>query len=240
MTIRCDLHIHSHHSYDSMLSAKAIVRAALRRRLDVIAVTDHESIQGGLETRAVAPPELLVIVGAEIYTDVGDIVCLFLQSEIRSRKALEVIAETHAQGGVAFLPHPLRSHPPSIADDVLEACDGYEVLNSRAGWFQPVSRPGKATRWELLAAKAPLGNSDAHLASEIGRGATLMPGPATADNVRRRLLDRHTEVTGEPGPAINFYRSQLIKLAKTRDLRMLVRLAKRVARTLRRGSNRTQ
>jgi predicted metal-dependent phosphoesterase TrpH len=224
---RCDLHLHSHHSFDSLVTPRAIFRTARRRGLRAIAVTDHETIAGGLEARAAAPKDLVVIVGCEIHTECGDIVCLFLREEIRSRDALGVIAEAHGQGGIAFLPHPLQSHPASIPDAVLDACDGFEGLNSRAGSFSPVSVSGDSTHWERLAGKAVLGNSDAHFASQIGLAWTEITGPATEENVRRSILECRTKVGGSRGPRSSFYFSQLIRVAKTRDIAMLYRLSRR-------------
>jgi len=231
--LRCDLHMHSRSSYDCLLTPDQIIQAALRRQLDAIAVTDHDTIRGGKETRKIAPPELIVIIGTEVHTDIGDIVCLFVEREIRRRDALGVIEEAHGQGGIAFLPHPLQAHPKPIPEQVLRACDGYEALNSRAGDFHPVAPIGSRSRWDLLADKAALGNSDAHFAWEIGRAYTVMPGPRTAENVRRQILERHTEAAGRRGPAFAFYGSQLIRLAKTRDPKMLLGLSRRLLRKLR-------
>lgn len=227
---RYDFHMHSRRSFDCMMSPRGIVRAAKRRGLAGIAVTDHGTIAGGVETQAVAPDDLLVIVGAEIYTTVGDIVCLFLSTEIVGRDPLDVIAQTHAQGGVAFFPHPLRSHPPGIPNAVLAACDGYEVLNSRAGHFAPDKVSPRRTDWRPLASKARLGNSDAHLYSEIGTAYTTISGSATIDNVRRALLEGRTAPGGVQGPHRNFYISQLIKMVKTRDASMIVRSVRRLLR----------
>jgi hypothetical protein len=197
-----------------------------------IAVTDHESLAGSLAARDAAPSTLLVIAGMEIYTEVGDIVCLFLREEIASRDALTVIAEVHRQGGVAFLPHPLRSHPEPLPDAVLDAVDAYEALNSRAGFFDVARAPNSATNWSRLAGKAVLGNSDAHFASEIGRAHTLIEGPATAENIRQQILTRKTASGGMQGPALNFYGSQIVKMFKTRDAMMLLRLGQKVGRKL--------
>ncbi|MGH7620240.1 MAG: PHP domain-containing protein [Gemmatimonadaceae bacterium] len=230
--LRYDFHVHSHHSYDSMTTPARIVRAAQRRGLAGVAVTDHGTIAGGLETQRLAPPNLLVIVGVEVHTTVGDIVCLFLSREIVGKDPIDVIAQTHAQGGVAFFPHPLRSHPPLVPAEVLQACDGFEVLNSRAGWFDPNSSPSRGSDWRKLVGKARLGNSDSHLASEIGASHTVIEGPATEDNIKQAFREARTAPGGHRVPSRNFYLSQLIKMVKTRDASMLARLAKRSVRRL--------
>jgi predicted metal-dependent phosphoesterase TrpH len=227
---RCDLHMHSHHSYDSLTRPRAIFRAARRRGLRVVAVTDHETIAGGLEARAAAPGDLLVIVGCEIHTECGDIVCLFLREEIKSRDALNVIGEAHAQGGIAFLPHPLHGHPSSIPDAVLDTCDGFETLNSRAGAFSPVGAPRDGTRWERLTGKASLANSDAHSAAEVGLAWNEMTGPVTEENIKRCILEGRTRAAGSRAPRSRYYRSQLVRIVKTRNIGMLYRLGRRVLR----------
>jgi predicted metal-dependent phosphoesterase TrpH len=220
--------MHSHHSYDSLVTPRAIFRSARRRGLQAVAVTDHETIAGGVEVRAAAPADLVVIVGCETRTECGDIVCLFLRNDISSRDALGVIAEAHNQGGIAFLPHPLFGHPPRIPDAVLDACDGFEAFNSRAGAFSPIGAPESGTRWERLASKATLANSDAHLASEIGLAWTEMPGPASEENIRRCILERRTSALGSRAPRNGYYRSRLIRMVKTRDLAVLSRVGRRV------------
>jgi predicted metal-dependent phosphoesterase TrpH len=223
--------MHSHRSYDSLVTLRAIFRAARRRGLRAVAVTDHETIAGGVEARTAAPGDLVVIVGCEIRTECGDIVCLFLRNDIRNRDALGVIAEAHKQGGIAFLPHPLHGHP-SIPDAVLDACDGFEAFNSRAGAFSPIGAPESGTRWERLVGKAMLANSDAHLASEIGLAWNEMPGPASEENIRRCILERRTRAGGSRSPRSGYYRSQLIRMVKTRDLAVLSRVGRRVLRKI--------
>lgn len=228
MAHRYDLHIHSRHSFDCLMRPEKIVGVARSRGLSGIAVTDHGTIAGGLEAKATAPDDFLVIVGAEIHTDgVGDIVGLFLKGEIKARDPLEVIADIHGQGGIAFLPHPLRSHR-YLPRTVLNALDGYEVLNSRAGIFDPRLSSKESFSWQCLEGKARIGASDAHLYSEVGLAYTILSGPATSKNVRAQLLAAASTEGGARGPASNFYKSQLIRLLKTRDLGMITRFGRRL------------
>ena len=237
MTPKYDFHMHSRRSPDSMTSPGGIVSAARRRGLAGIAVTDHNTIQGGLDVRALAPRGLLVIVGAEYYTDVGDIVGLFLEEEVESRTALDVIRAIHDQGGVAFLPHPLRSHPP-IPAEVLSAVDAYEALNARAGRFDPEQTYGKPQSWAPLVGKPALGNSDAHLPWDIGRGHTLIEGPVTAEHVRASILRGTVAVGGSVGPPSSFYISQVLKMVKTGDLGPIERRLRALRRRIGMGAGR--
>jgi predicted metal-dependent phosphoesterase TrpH len=68
---RVDLHIHSHAS-DGQLSPTAIVNAAVRGRLDVIAITDHDTVAGVNEALAAARAlPLDVVPGVELSTRHG-------------------------------------------------------------------------------------------------------------------------------------------------------------------------
>jgi predicted metal-dependent phosphoesterase TrpH len=68
---RVDLHIHTHAS-DGQLSPTAVVNAAARGRLDVIAITDHDTVAGLHEALAAARSlPLEVVPGVELSTRHG-------------------------------------------------------------------------------------------------------------------------------------------------------------------------
>lgn len=225
---RYDFHMHSSASYDCLSSARGIVAAAKRRGLAGIAVTDHGTVAGSLRARDVAR-DLLIITGAEFYTeDAGDLLCLFIEQDVGSRKALEVIDAVHAQRGLVILPHPLKHHPKPIPAAVLQAVDGYEALNGRAGWFDAASAPATHGDWSLLKGKPATGSSDAHFTWEIGQAWTEIDGPATAANVREALVRGATFPGGGTVPKRDFYLSQFVKMVKTRDVTMLARFSRRL------------
>ena len=43
--MKCDLHIHSHYSYDSNSSIKEIIDTAIKKGIDCIAITDHNTCE---------------------------------------------------------------------------------------------------------------------------------------------------------------------------------------------------
>lgn len=45
--MRFDLHIHSGYSFDSLLDPKRIIKKAIKKNLNGIAITDHNTILGG-------------------------------------------------------------------------------------------------------------------------------------------------------------------------------------------------
>jgi len=179
-----DLHTHSRHSPDSLASPAALVLEGRKKGLTGIAVTDHDTIRGGLEARdANRDPDFWVIVGAEIKTDAGDVIGLFLEREIRSRRALEVIQEIHEQGGVAVLPHPFRSRPPR--EDVVGAVDLLEVFNARLRPEQNRQARDLAERLE----RPTVCGSDAHFASDVGACRVVLPGSDVRAALARAVLN---------------------------------------------------
>ena len=126
-----DLHIHSKYSFDSLLSPRTILKVAKKRGLTGIAVTDHNTIRGALEVRRInKDPDFAIIIGSEIITDIGDIIGLCINEEIKSCNSIEVVEEIKDQGGFAILPHPFRGH--NLNQHIIEQFDAIEVFNGRS------------------------------------------------------------------------------------------------------------
>ena len=199
-----DLHVHSCFSYDSLAKPAEIIRAARRKGLNGIAVTDHDTIAGGLEVLQASDGQLVVIVGAEICTDAGDIIGLFLREEIESRHGLDVVDEIHRQGGIAVLPHPFKAH--YLSPELIEAIDVIEAFNARCN----PEENRKAANLALLHHKPIVTGSDAHTCREIGMARVLL----RSNNVRQGILACGHELEGRYTPSYLVSVSQLIKSVK--------------------------
>src|SRR5579864_8477711 len=119
MAFRCLFHVHTRCSYDSLLSPKRILVKTREMGVSVLMVTDHDTIQGSLDLRALAdgnPP--VVVTAAEYHSEKGDIIGLFLKQEIHSRRSTEIIQQIRDQGGLVVLPHPYKAH--FLDDELLE------------------------------------------------------------------------------------------------------------------------
>ncbi len=172
---RLDLHVHTWWSRDSPQRPGAAVRAAARR-LDGLAVTDHNEVIGVSEASEAADALGVEIVpGEEVRTEEGDVIVLGVREWIEPRRpAAEVIDEAREQGAVTVLAHPTdcrrRSSACDEAERLAEMVDAIEILNGR-------STPSQNARAAALAkrvGKPGIGGSDAHFTREVGRCWTLV------------------------------------------------------------------
>ena len=124
-----DLHIHSMHSPDSMSKPTRIIGRARHLGLAAIAVTDHDSWCGCKEARALSDGAPLIVPGAELKTDKGDLLALFVEEPILTRRWAEVIDAIRAQGGLAVVPHPAESR--SLRPEDLRLADAVEAFNAK-------------------------------------------------------------------------------------------------------------
>lgn len=188
-----DLHTHSRASFDSLASPASLVRSAAARGLTHLAITDHDRIEGALEARELAAmiaPELTVIVGEEVRTRGGDLICLFLERAIPPGLATEeAIAAARAQGGLVGIPHPFdRMRGSLLRGAGGGAGAGAERLTSSVDWVEThnariVAGPGNRRAAEFAAAHGLPGVavSDAHTGFEVGVAYTIFEGdPSTA------------------------------------------------------------
>ena len=187
-----DLHVHTHHS-DGQDGPAEVLTWARRIGLDVVAITDHDNIDGALiaaelARRSDGGPE--VIVGQEVTSRDGHILCLFISELVRpDMSAEETVASIHEQGGLAVAAHPywrtstldsagrLYGLGDRIADLDLDAV---EVIN---GGFTPsMIGANRRAGWVAEAlGRTPVGGRDAHVKHALGWGHTRFPGTTAAD-----------------------------------------------------------
>jgi len=178
--IKADLHIHTCYSPDCCTPLEKIVDHCLNAGINCLAVADHNTIEGALKLKEMAP--FKVIVAAEIMTSIGELMGLFLTEEVpRGLSAGETIARIKSQGGLVGIPHPY-GRPPSLlatskrsnllSPEIVSQVDIIEILNSRD--FFPNSS-SKAWRLALKYKLPASAGSDAHTLGEIGRAYVEMP-----------------------------------------------------------------
>lgn len=165
---RGDFHIHSKHSYDSNIEPRAVLEKAARLGMDMLSITDHESMEGSLEALDLAPRYgIRVLAGMEIATDAGDIIGIGLREEVTARRWEEVVKEIRGQGGMVILPHPFRGHRK--VDQLAAAADIVEVFNGHDR-LEDVARSVELAK---VHGKPGIAGSDAHVLSEVGNAVNI-------------------------------------------------------------------
>jgi predicted metal-dependent phosphoesterase TrpH len=196
---RADIHVHTTAS-DGHSTAHEVLSAARRAGLDVIAITDHDTITAALEARRLAPRYgVEVIVGEEVSTIEGHLLALFIERRVAPGLPLaETIAEVHAQGGLCIAAHPYGWLVSAVGDAVRTRyatdwpLDGLETFN---GSLPVASMNRRAAALATATGLAALGGSDSHHAATVGTGVTLFPGTCAAD-LRTAILARQTIAQG--------------------------------------------
>jgi predicted metal-dependent phosphoesterase TrpH len=202
---RADVQLHSDLG-DGLAPPEAILDAAERVGLDVIALTDHDDIRGSfvlrdLAARRSSPVE--IVTGIEVTTRSGHLLALWIEDEIPMFGALAAtVAQIHEMGGVAVVPHPLSYLTFSIGEGALRGLhaaqpechvDGIELRNpSYAG---RVRRHRAAWLNDHVLGLAETGSSDAHHAQLVGTAWTEFAGTTAAD-LRRAIAERATRPDG--------------------------------------------
>jgi predicted metal-dependent phosphoesterase TrpH len=197
---KADLHIHSTAS-DGTCSPREIVEYARQYTdLAVIAITDHDRIEGALEAMALASAyDIEVVPGIEVTTLAGHLIGLWVECAFPILRSAQWTADAiREQGGIVVAPHPMSWLTLSLGKRALYRCakrrclDAIEVVNSSAA--------GKVVYAKALAAQQELhlpqvGGSDAHIAEMIGTAYTLFPGRSAAD-LRKALAEGTTVAAG--------------------------------------------
>lgn len=221
---KADLHIHTTYSYDGTATVPAVLEHVARYTdLDVIAITDHDCIDGALEAMALAPHYGIdVIPGVEVSTAEGHLLALFVAEPIPTNLSLvETVQCVAEQGGICIAAHPggpwswclkekdiLRALlVPGIAQTLV----GLESYNASL-WDLKLNQ--QAAKMNQRLGLAQVSNSDAHMLWMIGMATTTFSG-ADAAHVEAALRSRTTStlVSRRPGHFIASYlKRQLLRL----------------------------
>ena len=166
----------------------------MRTRLQVIAITDHDTIEGALRAQELqCRYRIQVVLGEEVTTRQGHILALYIRERVQPLMSPEdTIAAIHEQGGLAVAAHPfITAFGPEVQGIGRRFADlpfdAVEVENSTP--FMYVANY-LAKRHNRRSGGLPVvGNSDAHIVEAIGKSFTRFPGSSAAD--LRLAIERH-------------------------------------------------
>ncbi len=189
---KVDLHAHTWHSRDCPVSPERLVMAAKRCGLNGIAITNHNRFAGHEEAQRAAGPGFVIIPGEEVFSSAGEIIGLFLTSEIAGGLSPEATAEAiRAQGGIVVVPHPFdRYRRGAVGEAVLNRLnraglvDAVEVFNGRM--MHPLDNR-EARHWAQAHDVAVTVGSDGHSTWEYGASYNLIAPFTDATSFRANL-----------------------------------------------------
>lgn len=186
-----DLHLHEkRYSPDSRQALEDMVVEARAKGLDAIAITDHDSM--GLRPFAEAYSQQVgfpIFVGVEYYSLQGDIVTFGITEFPTERiPAREFIDYVYAAGGVTIAAHPFRNNNRGLEHHLrgMEHLTGVEVLNGSTSDQANLLAYRYCTELDLV----PVGASDAHYLSRIGKYATYLEEDARTTDELVSVLKR--------------------------------------------------
>lgn len=209
--MKYDLHVHSKYSLDGYVEPEVIVKTARKKGLSGLAVTDHNTIQGGLKAVKYETNDFKVIVGSEIETDRGEVIGLFLNEEIKSYSFQDVVQEIKDQCGLVIIPHPfdtIRGNGIRPTVDDIPSVDCIEVYNSRC-LLEKFNH--QAYEFAELNELKIVGGSDAHFAKEIGRAGVIVDDEITH---REELLKANPTIFGEKTSIVNMGLTKMLKVLR--------------------------
>ena len=218
-----DPHCHTLAS-DGMVTPAELVAAAVAARVDLIAVTDHDTMASVKEVQARgADAGIEVVAGQEVTTAwpaQTHVLGWFLEKPVASGMSLEdTVKAIRDAGGLAIVPHPFMpvyfgSIQPKMLARLLDrtSVDGIEVV-----FTVPIGRRRRVVLDQFVAANrerlgAMIGGSDCHFGiHDIGRVFTVYEG-----DFRTAVMQRTTR------PRVGSRRRVPIGIAARQQWRALI------------------
>lgn len=190
--IKIDLHTHSEASHDGGITLEQYKKALDNKKLDFIAITDHNQIDFALYAKDQLGDK--IIVGEEIMTTSGEIIGLFLTEQVPLGLSIaDTIGHIKNQGGLVYIPHPfetIRSGVPLIAlTEALGHIDIIETINGRAFFGKKSDQALKFASEHKIASAA---SSDSHGWNDWGVTYSLIEDSPTVSNLTQQLFNAKT------------------------------------------------
>ncbi|MFI8003429.1 CehA/McbA family metallohydrolase [Streptomyces sp. NPDC086010] len=182
---RGDCHVHSLHS-DGGLTPEELATAARAAGLDFIATTEQNSAAPQGAWDRYADDDFLILLGQEVTTRGGHWLALGLgpgqvidwDHGVSDAAIGRCLDRVHASGGLCVVAHPYAPYPSGRFMYSRQDLDVFEVWNglwasdrpwnadneaALAEWGAGLAQEVRAGRW-----RPAMGNSDTHLAGQIG------------------------------------------------------------------------
>ena len=195
---KMDSHIHSEYSPDSSSKIDDILKVAAKRNIDIIAISDHNTVDGTSEVlKKTRNTDILAIPSIEISSSHGHILGFGCEENIpRDLSPEDTIDRIHDLGGLAIIPHPYCFYRHGLLHNYKEKLniDAIETRNARfiVGYCN-----NKAKNLSIKENLPALGASDAHYYKFVGDCYSLIDCEKDVDSVLKSISKGKTEAKGK-------------------------------------------
>ena len=193
-----DSHIHSEYSPDSSSKIDDILKVAAKRNIDIIAISDHNTVDGTSEVlKKTRNTDILAIPSIEISSSHGHILGFGCEENIpRDLSPEDTIDRIHDLGGLAIISHPYCFYRHGLLHNYKEKLniDAIETRNARfiVGYCN-----NKAKNLSIKENLPALGASDAHYYKFVGDCYSLIDCEKDVDSVLKSISKGKTEAKGK-------------------------------------------
>lgn len=206
MILKLDPHIHSNYSQDAINSPKEIIKKSKEKNLDIIGISDHDTIEGsqvGIK-ECKNDEEILVIPSIEITSEYGHILGFGIEEKIKKGLSVEeTVDKIHDLGGLAIVPHPFCYYRHGLFCKYKNKnikIDGVEIKNARFILGYSNYKGKKLAKEKKI---AEIGSSDAHYIEFIKDCYTEIDCEMDIDSVLKAIKNRKTKALGNGTSNIN-------------------------------------
>ena len=188
--MRYDLHCHTQYSTCSLLSPAIFLRM-ITKKMDGIAVTDHDTLDGYYAIKKLNKNrDFEIIKAVEKNTTNGHLLAYYINSVPKSNDFFEAVDSFKSQGALLAIAHPFSyvgKHKFRFDRNALRKIDALECRNASMSEKQNSRAVDMAGRYRI----AKIGGSDSHFVAEVGLSYTIFDG-----NLRTAIKKRKTSVGG--------------------------------------------
>jgi hypothetical protein len=216
--MKSDLHIHTSFSSDGISSPQKIVKAAMEKGLDCIAITDHNTTKGIKEaTSAAFDHSLLVVPGIEVSSRDGHILGLNVKRDVPAGlSAEETIRIIKEQNGTVVIPHPFHIWMNfKNLFRLFKVIDAVEIFNARI--LNSANR--KALEFVFYNNFSFTLGSDAHRKGTVGRACMRTEGVNSRWELAEKIMAGEVEAGERNLNALErMWKRSGIEMTETRDV----------------------
>ena len=197
--LKMDSHIHSEYSPDSFAKIDDILNRARMRNIDIIAISDHNTVDGTVEVmKKTRNTDILAIPSIEISSSHGHILGFGCEEMIpRDLSPQETIDKIHDQGGLAIVPHPFCFYRHGLFHFYKEYENlKFDAIETRNARFIVGYCNRKAKKLSIKNNIPTLGASDAHYFKFVGDCYSLIDCEKDIDSVLKAIRKNKVEAHG--------------------------------------------